>query len=161
MQPFRLRLEARNWFKYLRNEKMLGMDFDAFYFCFIAGVTAVRKKTVPQDKTAELVAYFPDRYKERGRLLVGLFLISEMKRLGVSMSERSDVRSVIANLVKPDSQNFLSAEGVREFNQYAHGGYDQLTEWFDERPRSLETFLRGFKQKMDQHLTHKEFENGN
>ena len=55
----------------------------------------------------------------------------------------------------PDAPNFLSDEGVREFNKYAHGGYEQLIEWFEDRPRALETFLRSFKRKVDQKLSDK------
>lgn len=149
MQPFRLRSDAKHWFRDLREQKVFKTDFDSFYFCFIAGVTSRRKETVTQDETAELVSYFPDRYNVRGKLLVSLFLKSELELLGVSMSERREVHSTIAKLVTPESPNFLSDEGVREFNRYAHGGYEQLIEWFDERPRSPETFLRGFKLKVD------------
>ena len=151
MQPFRLRLEARQWFKELRDQKAIKTDFDAFYFCFIAGVTTKRKEAASPEETAELVAYFPDRYSSRGKLLLGLFLKSELEVLGVSMDERRDVYSTISRLVTPEAPNYLSVEGVREFNKYAHGGYDQLIEWFGDKPRSLETFLRGFKLKIDQH----------
>tara|TARA_R110002167_G_scaffold339578_1_gene547427 strand:+ start:1666 stop:2160 length:495 start_codon:yes stop_codon:yes gene_type:complete len=150
VQPFRIRLDARQWFKDLRDQRVFKTDFDAFYFCFISGVTSKRKEAVPLDETAELVAYFPDRYSNRGKLLVGLFLKSELELLGVSMEERREVHSTISRLVTPEAPNFLSDEGVREFNKYAHGGYEQLIEWFDDRPRSLETFLRRFKRKVDQ-----------
>ncbi|MCY4462439.1 MAG: hypothetical protein OXC26_18905 [Albidovulum sp.] len=149
MQPFRLRLDAREWFKYLREQGAFKVDFDSFYFCFMAGVTTRRKETVPLDETAELVAYFPDRYAARGRLLVGLFIKSELELLGVSMEERREVHSTIAKLVTPEAPNFLSDEGVREFNRYAHGGYDQLVEWFEERPRALDTFVRGYKRRVE------------
>ena len=115
-----------------------------------------RKEMVPLDETHELVAYFPDRYSSRGKLLVGLFLKSELELLGVSMDERREVHSTIAHLVMPEAPNFLSDEGVREFNKYAHGGYEQLIEWFEDRPRSLETFLRSFKRKVDQNLAARE-----
>ncbi|MCY4218433.1 MAG: hypothetical protein OXE56_04060 [Gammaproteobacteria bacterium] len=108
-----------------------------------------RKETIPQEQTAELVAYFPDRYKSREKLLVGLFLKTELELLGVSMDERREVHSTIARLVTPETSNHLSDEGVREFNKYAHGGYEQLIEWIDDRPRSLETFLRLFKRMID------------
>lgn len=152
MQPFRLRLDARAWFKDLRDQGVFKVDFDAFYFCFIAGVAARRKESVPLDETAELVAYFPDRYASRGKLLVGLFLKSELELLGVSMDERREVHSTIAQLVTPEAPNFLSDDGVREFNRYAYGGYEQLIEWFEDRPRSLETFLRAFRRRLESSL---------
>ena len=149
MLPFRLRRAAQKWFKDLQEQKAFKTNFDAFYFCFIAGIAANRKVTIPQDDTEELVAYFPGAYNSRGKLLVALLLKSELSALGVSMDERDDVHSAIAHLVKPEAPNFLSDEGVRVFNQYAHGGYEQLVEWFQGRPRSLETFLRTFKSKLD------------
>ena len=149
MQPFRVRLDARHWFKDLREQGAFKVDFDAFYFCFMAGVTSRRKELVSPDETAELVAYFPDRYKSRGKLLVALFIKSELELLGVSMDERREVHSTISKLVTPEATNFLSDDGVREFNKYAHGGYDQLIEWFEDRPRSLDTFVRAYKRKVD------------
>ena len=145
MQPFRLLLDARKWFKHLRDQGAFKIDFDAFYFCFIAGITTRNKQPASLDETAELVAYFPDRYSSRGKLLVGLFLKTELELLGVSMDERREVHSTIAKLVTPESPNFLSDDGVREFNKYAYGGYEQLLQWYEYPPQSIETFLRAFK----------------
>lgn len=148
MLPFRIREDARTWFKDLR-EKSFKTDFDSFYFCFMAGITAKRKISTPQDETAELVAYFPDRFSTRGKLLVALFLTRELEELGVTMNEKSAVHSAIAKLVSPEAPNHLSDDGVREFNKYAYGGYEVLLEWFDDRPRSLESFVRVFKRKVE------------
>lgn len=115
-----------------------------------------RKETISQDETAELVDYFPEPYRARGKLLVGWFLTRELELLGVSMDQRRDVHAAIAQLVTPDSPSFLTPDGVREFNKYANGGYEQLIEWFDDRPRSLETFLRALKKKIDAQQTNKE-----
>jgi hypothetical protein len=153
MQPFRIRADARTWFKELR-EKSFKTDFDSFYFCFMAGIIAKRKQAMLLDDTAELVAYFPDRYSGRGKLLVALFLTRELEQLGVTMNEKAAVHSAIAQLVNPEAPNFLSDDGVREFNKYAHGGYDVLLDWFDDRPRSLETFLRTYKRKVDASLAY-------
>lgn len=143
---FAIRKDARDWFKVIRAD--LTLDFDAFYFCFIAGVTATRKKDVPAADTAALVENFPGPYKNRGRLLVALFLSRELDYLGITMSEKKAVHAAIARLVDPNATNHLSDDGVREFNRYAHGGYDVLLDWFDDQPRSLETFLRAFRRKV-------------
>lgn len=151
-QPFRIRENARSWFKELRDEKMFRIDFDSFYFCFMAGIAARQKKTVPSEDTAELIDYFPDRYAMRSKLLVALFLTRELQELGVMMSEKDAVHGAIARLVDPGAQNHLSDAGVREFNRYAHGGYEVLLDWYDDRPRSLDTFLMVFKQHIDAKL---------
>lgn len=146
---FAIRKDARDWFKDIRGE--LELDFDAFYFCFMAGVTArpSRKKDVLAGDTAALVENFPGPYRNRGRLLIALFLSRELDYLGVSMAEKKSVHGAISRLVQPEAPNYLSDDGVKEFNKYAHGGYEVLLEWFDDRPRSLETFLRTFKRKVD------------
>lgn len=149
MQPFRLRLDARKWFRDLRDQNMFEIDFDAFYFCFVTGIVTGTKVAVPTMETAELVDNFPEKYKSRGKLLVGLFLKSELDLLGISMMDRRAVRTTIGRFVSPESPSFLSGEGINEFNRYAHGGYERLIEWFESRPHSLETFLRDFKRRMD------------
>lgn len=107
-------------------------------------------------KTSELVSYFPDGYNgTRGQALVALFLKTELDELGVAMDEKGkkrDVHAAIAKLVDYSSLSKLSADGTAQFNQYAHGDFEALTEWFDDRPRSLETFLRAFKFKLDDAL---------
>lgn len=150
MQPFRLSKDARDWFKHLRGEKAFKIDFDIFYFCFLTGIAAQRKVSLPTDSTAELVDYFPGPYNHRAQRIVALFLASELKMLGVAMNDKRTVHDVVSKLISPSSPNLLSDEGVREFNRYAHGGYQKLYEWFDECPTSLETFLGHYKRMMDE-----------
>lgn len=144
---FAIRRDARDWFKDIRSD--LDLEFDCFYFCFIAGVAFKRKKDIPASETAQLVDVFPGPYKARGRLLVSIFLSRELQFLGITMAEKRTVHSAIARLVDPAAPNFLSDEGVREFNKYSHAGYEVLLEWFEYRPQSLETFLRIFKRRLD------------
>lgn len=152
MAPFRIRKDAREWFRELRQvERVFKTDFDAFYFCFIAGIAAGQKESVQVADTAELVDYFPDRYAGRSKLLVSLFLAQELRQLGVTMAEKRAVHQAIASLVNPMAANHLSDEGVREFNSYSWGGYEVLLGWFDDRPRTLDTFLRTFKLRTDSH----------
>ena len=152
---FRVRKDARDkWFKHIHSRLKApagtpsAPDFDVFYFCFIAGITEKRKKDIPTAETAELVENFPGPYKSRGRLLVSLFLGKELEYLGVPLEEKRTVHAEISRLVQPEAPNYLSDEGVREFNKYAHGGYEVLLDWFDDKPRTLETFLRGFWNKI-------------
>lgn len=153
MARFRVRNDAKTWFKDLL-EKSFKLDFDVFYFCFMAGIAAgpERKQSASLDDTAELVDNFPDKYKPRGKLLVALFLTRELQALGVAMTEKKAVHTVVARLVSPDSPNYLSDEGMREFNKYAHGGYEVLRDWFEDRPRTLDSFLRTFKRNLDASL---------
>ena len=152
--PFRLSNEGEKWFKDISKSSKTGFqtDFDAYYFCFIAGITCGQKKSLPVSETRELVEYFPDRFKQRGRLIVALFLCRELIELGVQFREKKAVHSAISKLIMPESPSYLSDEGMKEFNKYANGGYEVLTQWFHDRPRSLDTFLRLFKAKLEREL---------
>ena len=145
---FAIKKEARSWFRDIRSD--LAIDFDAYYFCFIAGITDMKKEGATTAEIAPLVRNFPGPYKTRGRLLVALFLKRELEYLGIEIDEKKTVHAEISKLVEPNSPHFLSERGVEEFNKFAHGGYDSLLEWFDDRPRSLETFLRIFHQKIQE-----------
>src|SRR5690348_3936041 len=95
MQPFRIREDARRWFKDLYHRKEFRINFDAFYFCFIAGVVARQKLAVPQDETPELINYFPEHYNgARAQTLIALFLKTELDELGVAMGEAGEKRDV-------------------------------------------------------------------
>ena len=154
MQPFRLRKDARKWFKQLYDKKSFQIGFDCFYFCFVAGVTARRKTRIPQDETDELVAYFPDKYRSRGNLLVALFLKRELDTMGVGMADKKEVRSMVASLLtREGAQHHLSDSGVREFNKYAHAGFDVIFDWYrGDAPRTLEAFLLSFRRNVHKTL---------
>lgn len=156
MADFRLRTDARKWFSELRNNKAFRVDFDVFYFCFMAGIAGGQKSHVQQSETAQLVDYFPERYKGRGRQLVAMFLARELQELGIDLTQREVVNSAISKLIDPHAPNFLSDEGVRQFNSYANGGYELLTDWFDDQPRHLDTFLRTFKHFIDETVASEE-----
>lgn len=141
---FELRKDARAWFK----DVALEMDFDAYYFCLLAGLATGSKREVPSADTAEIVQHFPGDYRPKGRLIVALFLKVELERLGVTMDERAAVHQTIRQLVNPTSATWLSDSGLREMNRYAHGGFEVLTEWFEVRPRTLEVFLPLFHRHL-------------
>ena len=135
---FAIRTDARHWFRSVRgtNPWEFTIDFDGFYFCFIAGVACLRKRPdITHAETSPLVDYFPGRYRERGHLLVALLLRRELDLRGILLEEKSAVRKQIARLIRPDARNHLTDEGVREFNRFAHGGFDVLQDWFGGDPQ--------------------------
>ena len=102
-----------------------------------------RNTEIKSDSVDEITRYFPDAFRSRGKLLVGLLIDTELSRLGIDLQERSSVYSRISELVIT-TPPYLSDAGVKLMNQYAHGGFDVLCERMDERPRSLETFVRKY-----------------
>lgn len=155
---FILRKDAREWFEPLQGSLVAPAGvpqawyFDAFYFCFIAGIVSGRKapELPAGDDRIAVVEQFPGPYKTRGRLLVSVFLAHELMQLGVEMDDKQMVREAVARLVDPHSPNYLTADGVQELSKYAAGGFDALMEWFDYKPLVLHNFLQMFKQFVDE-----------
>jgi hypothetical protein len=147
---FRLRTEATTFFRHIASHYEL--DFDKYYFCLMAGLAAKRKADVPTAQTTELVDHFPGEYRSKGRVIVALFLSRELESMGISTSNRRALDSAIAQLVDPLSPSHLSDLGMRALNHYSYGGYEVITDWFDEEPRVFEVFLPRYKQKLEETL---------
>ncbi len=150
---FRIRKDAHSWFKYLRPQ--LKLDFDEYYYCLIAGLTSRRKvpaNEVSLDETKELIQRIPVEYGKSTNLIIALCLYREIGSLGIKINERSSVNAKINELVDPLSQSRLSSEGESLMNRYAHGGFETLTEWFEDQPRTLEIFLPLLKNKIDSEM---------
>lgn len=145
--PFRLRKDAREWFKHI--EPDLGLDFDMYYFCLIAGLATGTKRDTPADQTTELVDNFPQKYAAKSRLIIGLFLAKEIERMGIDFSSRDLVYKQIHDLVDINTAHMLSDVGMREMNRLSYGGLEVLMEYFEERPASIETFLPEFQEHIE------------
>ena len=139
---FELRQDTRKWFKEI--EKDYSTLFDIYYLCLIPGfITKSRNTEIHSDSVDEITRYFPDAFRSRGQLLIVLLIDTELSRLGINLSERKTVYSRISELVVT-TPPYISDAGIKLMNQYAHGGFDILTENISERPRSIETFVRKY-----------------
>jgi hypothetical protein len=150
---FHIRTDARPWLKNV--VEPLGSQapaFEVFYLCVLAGLTAGRTSDANAATTSELVENFPAEYASRGRLIVGLFLTREIKRRGIRIQEREPLHRAIAEFVDPRTPSQLSDAGVHQLNRYGYGGFEQLLEWFPDKPADLETFLPMFHAKINLEL---------
>jgi hypothetical protein len=146
--PFRLRRDARKWFQDISSE--FEVDFDMYYLCLIAGLSHGGRRTeIKTQDTTELVDSFPGSYKEKSRVIIALFLATEIERMGISENDREAVHKQIRDLVDPRTPSQLSEAGMKLMNQVSYGGFDVLTEEYDDRPRSLESFLVSFERTVN------------
>jgi hypothetical protein len=154
--PFRISRETTSFFKEIRKDFGQALMFDMFYFCAVAGLATNRLTQLQDSETAELVDSFPGEYAAKGRLIIALFISRELRRQSVKFNERTTVNASIRRLVDPNSPSRLSAEGMKQLNQYAYGGFEALIQWFgnkpDERPRMLATFLPLFHRYLQEAL---------
>lgn len=144
--PFRLRRDARSWFRDL--ESQFELDFDMYHLCLVAGLSDKRKTKIPDDDTTVLVENFPGDYRSYGRVIVGFFLTVELEVLGVGGADRESLNRTINRLVDPASQSYLSNEGMRAMNQYSYGGFEVVSEWFEDRPRTFGGFFPRYYDKL-------------
>jgi len=140
---FRLRNDAKKWFQPIRENRdnNFDQDWDSYYYCLVAGLLSEQKSEATN--TVEFNEGYTKRYLPRAKLLIGLFLSKEIKKMGVSFSEKKQVHKVISALIDPMSPNFLKDDGIKEFNKYAHAGFDELCDNM-EKPYTLEDFLISF-----------------
>ncbi len=154
MADFRILRDARPWFKDLYSkEEGFVIDFEVYYFCLMAGLASGKKRSdITTSETTELVSHFPGRYKEKGKVIVALFLARYLSSLGVNLTDKKTAHNQISRLISPTSPNYLSDEGMKEMNKYAAAGYDEIVGWFEDRPRTLEAFLRTFATRIESHV---------
>jgi hypothetical protein len=88
--PFRLRKDAKDWFKGISDD--FSLDFDIFYFCLMAGLATRRKAFPSANEATDLAQDFPGEYRSRGRIIVALLLTRELQELGVKFEERATLR---------------------------------------------------------------------
>lgn len=144
--PFRLREDAERWFKELDGKDPTKTKFDLYYFCLMAGLANNRKRDISDVVAREIVDDFIQDYKPAQHLLIGLLVVAEVRRSGIDLLERDEVRNEFRRLVTPGTNTQLTDEGMRCMNEYANGGYDFLAESTENPPTSPEEFLRNFVQ---------------
>lgn len=149
---FRLREDAERWFSEIDGRGPIKTKFDLFYFCLMAGFAAGRYEDISQDHiyTREIVDYFIEPYKKSKNLIIGLLVITELKKRGVSMSEKNSVREVLVKLVTSSSSTGLTESGLRAINSYASGGFEVISESRDVKPYMPAEWLRDISRIMQE-----------
>jgi len=140
MPDFRMRDDCRSWFSRIAGPGTSKTLFDSYYQCFLLGVSA-RKSSPPQEAgpTRAFVDAFVRPYDGRQRLIIGLMIDAELSRLGVGLADRASVNQIVTEIAGPGG---LTQSGAHRMDGYSSGGYDYLTERYQEdEPRSWEEFL--------------------
>ena len=141
---FQLRRDAEQWFKDIASHFPLKLDL--YYLCLMAGFAARRKSDV--ESGTDVLDYFPQDYHSKS-LIVATLISTELAAAGIDVSEKDAVNRTISKLVTHDTQSKLTDEGMRLMNRYASGGFEMLMERFEDRPRTIETFLRTYRSVVE------------
>lgn len=144
--PFYLRNDTEAWFSHIKDQRPLETKFDLYYFCLMLGFAAGRKSS-PSDRsdTTEFQKNFVKTYIPVQKLVIGLLINAELKRLGIDSTEKDLVYNLLTSLVDPENQTKLTEAGINKLNEYASGGYDILSEELPSKPYTIEEFLRTYR----------------
>jgi hypothetical protein len=140
MPDFRMRGDCRSWFSRIAGPGTGKTLFDPYYQCFLLGVST-RRSSSPQEAgpAHAFVDAFVRPYDGRQRLIIGLMIDAELSRLGVELTDRASVSQIVSEIAGPSG---LTQSGAQRMDGYSSGGYDYLTERYQEDvPRSWEEFL--------------------
>ncbi|WP_461451637.1 hypothetical protein [Mucilaginibacter sp.] len=149
---FRISNTARHWFRHLKGKPGTEIDFDFFYFCFIAGIATEKKDPLPNSETTELIQNFPKDYAPQRNLIIALFLKAELKDMGIDLNERKALNKELSGLLDPNTVTRLSDEGLKLLNYYSHGGFLKIQERIPEEPRNLDAFLISYYEFLNPYL---------
>lgn len=139
MAYFRLRSDAEKWFRKVDK----GPKFDIYYYCALVGLMARRRNDPAGENSKDIVDYFITDYKPYKNLIIGLIIISELKKARIDLNEKSAVREVIGRIVAPGDTG-LTDNGIKLLNQYASGGFDYLIETGVPKPETREEFMLSY-----------------
>lgn len=141
---FQERNDCANWFRKLS----FPLKFDYLYYCFVVGASRQKKITPTSAGFTDVIQHFPEDYSPTSNLIVALLLAAELKNKGVNFADRALVHQAVRRLIDPNSSTKLSAEGIKEFNAYAAGGFDEIASWFPEAPQEPARFFSVYVEKM-------------
>lgn len=137
---FRLKNEVEEWFRYIADKPPFKTKFDLYYLCLMLGIATGRMDTLANAQ--EFVDSFVADYRPMQRIIIALFLISELHRMGLEITEREEVHGLLNRYIDSASPANLTEEGFAHMNQYASGGYLYLVEKLQDKPHQVEDFLQ-------------------
>jgi len=142
---FRIRVESDKWFNKLRhNEKnIFKTKFDLYYLFFLNGIANIDKNPLlsKKDSTSEIIDYFPSDYIGSRHLIIGMLVITELKRLGIDFSDKINIQEKFHELVDPDTPSKLTLKGFSIMNDYANKGFELLQEQIKDHVDLAPEFL--------------------
>ena len=146
MAYFRLRTDAQSWFSKIADTPPFRTKFDVYYLCLLAGLVSGRatELTGAGNPATDLVEKFVEDYRPASRLIIGLLVTAELRKNGIDVSEKAQVRALFKRLIDSESPNSLTEMGMRRLNAYASGGYEYLAEKKDMKPYTAEEFILSY-----------------
>jgi hypothetical protein len=152
MADFRLREDADEFFRHLKDQSPFRSMWDFYHLCSMLGVFGQRSSDPSEEDIAApvFVQHVIDDYKPTELIVVALILLAQMAKVGYRVEDRKAVQRLLTQLINPRAPG-LGPEGVTLLNRYASGGFDLLVERYgDVAPRTPEEFLPRYAKLLDE-----------
>lgn len=149
---FRMPKASKKYFEGMHKHRDTGASldtmFDQYYLCFMAGIDRRKLGSDNDLESDEFIRNFPEDYRERVYLIIGLLIDAEMERRGITPDDRKSVEALMLKLLDHESITNLSTEGIHCLNLYSVGGFEIINE---EIPKTvyLEEFLPAYVDMMN------------
>lgn len=138
--------EMDGWFSHLHKDNAFEFQFDHYYMCLMMGFAALRDD--PMQGGSELIRHFPGPYAAASKLIVGLLLIAETKKLGKQLNNKRDVEFIVQQYLESSGSGALNDIGFERINDYANGGFKYLVEEYDDKPYHADTFFGWYTDRL-------------
>ena len=155
---FQLHPDARDWFKKVRGKDGKGREplqtlFDVYHMCFVLGIARGRFEALG-DSGDTFMDEFIQRYRAYHLLMIGAMISKSLQRQGVAVSDRKAVAQEVVRFVDSSGVGMvLKAEGFRELNGYAAGGFDYLREEITSPPGDMVYLLNRYSRLLKEENT--------
>jgi len=140
------RQEMDGWFSNLHKDNSLEIQFDYYYMCLMIGFAALRDD--PLQGGSELIRHFPGPYAGASKLIVGLLLIAETKKLGKQLGNKRDVEFLVQQYLETSGSGVLNDVGFDRINDYANGGFNFLVEEYEDKPYHADSFFGWYTERL-------------
>lgn len=139
---FKLPKQARNYFKYIDE---LGTNrfkylFDKYYLCLMLGLDYGMPGKEDEVEKEDFIDRYPEQYVDKGDLILGLLISTEMERKGINVEDRASLEKLMLGLIDINSSTKLSEKGMELLNLYAARGMSIISEKIP-KTKELEVFL--------------------
>jgi hypothetical protein len=140
------RVEMDTWFSHLHKDNTLEILFDNYYLCLMMGFATLRDDSF--DGGAELLRHFPGQYAGASKLIIGLLLVAETRKMGKSLTKKRDVEFLVNQYLHASANESINEEGFKRLNCYANGGFNYMLESLPDKPYHADAFFHWYTEQL-------------
>lgn len=141
---FRMRKDSERWFRKIADQPPIKTKLDLFYLCLMAGLKFGQLDEVRD--ASDVYHRFTQEFEGSRQEIIALLIVAELRREGLDFDDKSAVQTLISKYVTSDTPANLTSAGFDKINSYASGGFNILSEHFEDGPHDVNVFLTRYSR---------------